>query len=160
MAPPDLERWGNPKSYLPFWVGRAAIIGGYLKGCGSVLDMGAGTQTLRGFITGEYLPVDCVKLSDDVTVIDLDSQWSADDLPQSEGIAMAGLLEHLADPQSVIRRLAKRGRVWAVSYMDAGRHPSHKLLTLEQIEAEFAAAGLAIDARTMWQGQAVYRLVR
>lgn len=157
---PDLERWGNPKSYLPFWIGRAAIIGDYLKGCDSVLDLGAGTQTLRKFISGKYLPVDCVKLSNDVTVIDLDSQWSADDLPESDGIAMAGLLEHLAAPQSVIQRLAGLGRVWAVSYMDATRHPNHKLLPIEQLETEFSAAGLVITAKTMWQGQMVYRLTR
>lgn len=157
---PDLARWSSPESYLPNWIERSAIVGGYLSGCGSVLDMGAGTQTLRQFVTGRYIPLDCVSLSDDAMLVDLDSEWSASDLPEAEGVAMAGLLEHVSDPVAVIRRVAPVGRVWAVSYMDSRRHQGHKLLTLEQLEAEFASAGMRVDQSCDWMGQRVYRLVR
>lgn len=157
---PDLKRWADRKSYLPWWEERAAIIGGYLADCESVLDMGADTQTLRQFVTGRYIPLDCVSLSDDAMLVDLDSEWSASDLPEAEGVAMAGLLEHVSDPVAVIRRVAPVGRVWAVSYMDSRRHQGHKLLTLEQLESEFAAAGMCVDQSCDWMGQRVYRLVR
>lgn len=157
---PDLKRWSAAESYLPQWIERSKIIGGYLAGCGSVLDMGAGTQTLRQFVTGRYIPLDCVSLSDDAMLVDLDSEWSASDLPEAEGVAMAGLLEHVSDPVAVIRRVAPVGRVWAVSYMDSRRHQGYKLLTLEQLEAEFASAGMRVEQSCDWMGQRVYRLVR
>lgn len=153
---PDLKRWADRKSYLPWWEERAAIIGGYLADCESVLDMGAGTQTLRQHVKG-YIPLDCVAMTTDTVVLNLDSDWR--DLPEADGVAMAGLLEHVSDPVAVIRRV-KVGRVWAVSYMDSRRHQGHKLLTLEQLESEFAAAGMCVDQSCDWMGQRVYRLVR
>lgn len=154
---PDLKRWADRKSYLPWWEERAAIIGGYLADCESVLDMGAGTQTLRRHVKG-YIPLDCVAMTTDTVVLNLDSDWR--DLPEADGVAMAGLLEHVSDPVAVIRRVAPVGRVWAVSYMDSRRHQGHKLLTLEQLESEFAAAGMCVDQACWWRAQRVYRLVR
>jgi len=152
---PDLKRWADRKSYLPRWEERAAIIGGYLADCESVLDMGAGTQTLRRHVRG-YIPLDCVAMTADTVVLDLDSDWC--DLPEADGVAMAGLLEHVADPVSVIRRV-KVGRVWAVSYMDSRAH-ARKLLTIDELEAEFADAGMRIDDSCNWMAQKVWRLIR
>lgn len=157
---PDLERWADVRSYLPFWVGRAEIIGEYLAGCDPVLDIGAGTQTLRRFVTGRYVPIDCVRLSDEAILMDLDSNWSAGDLPQADGVAMAGLLEHVGDPLEVIRRMAPVGRVWAVSYMDSQRHQGHRLVTLDRLESAFSEAGMRVERSCWWQAQKVYRLVR
>lgn len=153
---PDLKRWSAAESYLPQWIERSKIIGGYLAGCDSVLDVGAGTQALRRFVSGRYIPLDCVRMSDDAIVMDLDSDWS--DLPEVEGVAMAGILEHVAKPRSVIRKMV--GRVWAVSYMDSCSHTAHELMPLAQLEAEFASAGMRVEQSCDWMGQRVYRLVR
>jgi hypothetical protein len=156
----DLTRWGNVASYLPEWVGRAQIVGSYLSGCLSVLDVGAGTQTLKRFVRGRYIPVDCVKLTPDVITLDLDSDWTATDLPASDGVAMVGVLEHTKNPVSVIAKMAPIGSVWAVSYMDSKRHKNHKLISLGELEIEFARAGFDVEQSKMWNGQKVYRLVR
>ena len=150
---PDLTRWGNPQSYLPRWVERASIVGAYLSECHSVLDIGAGTQSLKGYVKGEYIPVDCVALSSETIILDLDSDWQASMLPYADGVAMAGVLEHVKDPLAVIRKMAPIGTVWAVSYMDSTKHTSHKLLPMKIIEKTFNEAG-------MWRNQKVYRLIR
>lgn len=153
----DTERWGNPRSYLPEWIGRAHIIARYLHGCDPVLDLGAGTQSLRPLVKARYIPADVVSLGPDTLTIDFDGQWSADDLPAVEGVAIAGLLEHVKDPLGVIRKLRGVGKVWAVSYMDSTRH-RHKLVTLRELEQAFADAGKTVQAVERWNGQNVYRL--
>lgn len=157
---PDLARWGDPRNYLTRWVGRASIIGGYLSECHSVLDIGAGTQSLREYVSGKYIPVDCVNLSKETILLDLDSDWEETCLPDSDGVAMAGVLEHVKDPISVIRKLSPIGKVWAVSYMDSRKHTSHNLIPLKRLEAAFNAAGMRVDKHTNWRHQRVYRLVR
>lgn len=157
---PDLARWGDPKSYLPRWVERATIIGSYLSECHSVLDIGAGTQSLKGHISGKYIPVDCVSLSPETILLDLDSDWDSSILPKSDGVAMSGVLEHVKDPLEVIRKIALVGNVWAVSYMDSKKHPAYDLLTFKQIEAAFSDAFMKINKQTEWRNQRVYRLVR
>lgn len=156
----DVARWGQPSSYSARWIQRAIIISEYLKDCEHVLDLGAGTQILKPLIKSRYTPVDAVSLGPDTILIDFDSNWSASMLPQCDGIAIAGLLEHLADPLDFISRLAPVGDVWAVSYMDSRHHTSHKLITLKRLEKAFNEAGLRVDQRKDWRRQAVYRLVR
>lgn len=155
----DIERWSKSKSYLAEWQGRAKIIAEYLKECNSVIDMGAGSQMLKPFIKGEYIPVDVVKIKHDTILIDFDTDWDIDILPKSDGIAIAGLLEHIKDPLGFIRKMQPTGKVWAVSYMDSRKH-RHNLVTLEQLENVFIDIGMVIKSKTTWQNQCVYKLVR
>lgn len=156
----DIERWGNPASYSPVWTERARIIARYLKDCGSVVDLGAGTQALRPLIAGHYIPVDMVSLGPDTVAVNFDEPWSADQIPVAEGYAMAGLLEHVREPLALIERIAHLGRVWAVSYMDRETLHSKPLLKIKALELAFTKAGMRIDASTVWKGQKVYRLIR
>jgi hypothetical protein len=156
----DIERWSKPASYHADWLERAKIIARHLHGCASVLDLGAGTQMLRPLLPGvRYVPVDVVSLGPDTIRVDFDRPWDAGMLPQADGVAIAGLLEHIADPLGTIARLRGIGRVWAVSYMDSRRH-RHALVPLEALEQAFSDAGMRVDKVTQWRGQNVYRLER
>jgi hypothetical protein len=155
-----LARWSVVENYSPRWSGRASIIARFLNDCATVSDLGAGTQVLRHYIKGKYSPVDFVSLWPDTTIIDFDAAWSIDDLPKSEGLAMAGLLEHLKDPIDTIHRLAPVGKVWAVSYMDRRSHSERGLVSLKTLEQTFHKAGFRVDAVDWWRNQKVYRLIR
>lgn len=157
---PDLARWSNPESYFPSWSGRSAIVGSFLSDCRTVVDLGAGNQVLRQHISAKYYPVDCVALGPDTILIDFDGEWSIDQIPDCEGVAIAGLLEHIADPLGLIAKIAPIGQVWAVSYMDRDRQIDKSLLPLNKIEKAFQSAGFRIDDKAEWKRQRVYRLVR
>ena len=156
---PDLARWGRKDSYLPSWEARAKIAGRYLKDCASVLDIGAGAQSLRKYVKG-YVPADCVQFTPDTILLDLDSDFSVDSLPSCDGLALLGVLEHVANPAQVINTLSPIGKVWVVSYMDANHHKHKNLLPMKTLKACFASAGLRIDKQDEWLNQRIFRLVR
>lgn len=155
----DIARWSDPKSYSGQWLQRAEIIAGYLSECQSVLDLGAGPQILKPLVKG-YVPVDVVNLGQDTIQIDFDSEWNIQALPNTEGIAISGLLEHIADPLGLINKISGLGQVWAVSYMDKKKHRHQHLVTIEQLEQSFSDAGLKIAKQTVWRNQNVYKLIR
>lgn len=155
----DSARWSDPLNYAPDWKQRGRIIAQYLHGCRRVADMGAGTHALRALLRCDYLPVDGVALKPGTVLADFDGEWPVDVLDGCDGIAVAGLLEHLADPARFIRQIAPFGSVWAVSYMDAAKH-KHPLLSLADLEALFADAGMRVTDGMIWRHQRVYRLVR
>lgn len=155
----DIPRWSNPDSYSPVWVERTRIIAGFLRDCESVCDLGAGTQALRPLVRG-YIPVDMVSLGPDTVVVNFDEPWSASDIPNADGYAMAGLLEHLNDPLGLIAKIAPLGRVWAVSYMERRTLHGRALLPINALEKAFSGAGMRIASTATWKGQKVYRLVR
>ncbi len=163
MAPffmADLKRWGNPNNYHADWQERGRIVARYLAGCRRVADFGAGTHALQPMLTGaEYLPIDVVSLKPGTVVVDLDSDWNTGIAADCDGIAVAGLLEHLADPTRFLWQIAGIGQTWAVTYMDAAKH-RHKLLTVAELECCFRAAGMAITDRARWHNQNIYRLAR
>lgn len=162
MAPffmADIPRWGNPENYAPSWADRGRIIARYLAGCRRVADFGAGTHALQPLLRAEYVPVDVVSLKPGTVVVDLDGEWQPELLPECDGIAVAGLLEHLRDPARFLWQIAGMGSVWAVSYMDAAKH-RHPLLSASELESCFRAAGMIITEQTRWRHQNVYRLAR
>lgn len=154
---PDLSRWSDRNSYSPRWSGRASIVAGYLSDCQSVLDIGAGSQILKQYLACEYFPADCFG---DGILIDLDTDFSPDSFPPCDGVALAGVLEHIADPVKVIASLGSYGRVWAVSYMNRDKHSERGLISFKTLESAFKSAGLMIANTTMWRHQKVYKLVR
>lgn len=154
----DVERWGKRESYLPDWLTRAKIIAGFLEDCETVADLGAGTQMLRPLVRG-YVPVDVVSLGPDTVQVDFDKPWSKEDIPSCEGLAIAGLLEHVRDPLGLIRGLSGLGRVWAVSYMDS-RYHRHDLVPLDELTKAFKDAGMVVTRTADWARQKVYRLER
>lgn len=156
----DIERWGNPASYDPVWSKRSQLIAGFLSGCTSVCDLGAGTQTLRPMVKGQYIPVDVVSLGPDTVTVNFDEPWDTQDIPVAEGYAIAGLLEHVRDPLGVIAGLAPLGRVWAVSYMDRVSLHGRPLLKLRELVRACQRAGMKVDRWVDWKGQRVYRMVR
>lgn len=155
----DLSRWSKLSSYLPDWSQRSAIIASYLIGCNTIIDLGAGNQVLKPYIKASYIPVDFVSLYPDTIIIDFDSDWEIKSLPKADGIAIAGLLEHIKDPLAFIEKINSIGDVWAVSYMDSAKH-RHSLISLTTLEQSFHEAGMKIDQVKRWNNQNVYRLIR
>ena len=156
----DIKRWGNPKNYHADWQDRGRIVARYLAGCRRIADFGAGTHALQPMLGGaEYVPVDVVSLKHGTVVADLDGDWNTLTIAGCDGIAIAGLLEHLADPARFLWQIADFGQTWAVSYMDAAKH-RHKLLSPADLESCFRSAGMVITERARWHNQNVYRLAR
>lgn len=104
--------------------------------------------------------MDAVSLGPDTVLIDFDMPWSVSDLPQCDGLAIAGLLEHVEDPLALVRKLRGVGEVWAVSYMDSEIHTDKPLVSLERLEAAFGDAGMSVTDSVWWRHQKVYRLIR
>lgn len=124
------------------------------------MDIGCGNQSLSTYFSGKYIPVDCVQLYPDTIIVDLDSDFDLSVLPDSDGLALIGVLEHVQEPLKVLNKLSSIGSTWAVSYMEATKHPHIKLIGIKQLEQAFIDAGFTIAEVQIWRNQKVYKLVR
>lgn len=157
---PDIARWSDLKNYSTRWHSRSQIAGSYLKDCQSVLDIGAGNQSLSSYVKGKYYPVDCVQIYPDTIILDLDTDFDVSTLPISDGVALIGVLEHVNDPLETFAKLSKLGHTWAISYMDKEKHPHINLISLKRLQMAFKEHEFNIVDKELWRNQMIYKLER
>lgn len=157
---PDIQRWSDLKNYSTRWHSRSQIAGSYLKDCRSLLDIGSGNQSLSSYFNGKYIPVDCVQIYPETIVVDLDGDFDLSIFPETDAIALIGVLEHVADPLKTLSKLAPLGHTWVVSYMDKDKHERYNLISLKRLQIAFDDIGLRIVEKQEWRNQMIYKLIR
>ncbi|HET6246416.1 MAG TPA: hypothetical protein VFE47_01860 [Tepidisphaeraceae bacterium] len=102
----------------PSWDERNRIIAGFISAGSSVLDLGAGAQTLRSYIPQDcrYQPCDIVRTTPDTIVCDFNhSIFPPVDHP-FDYIICSGVLEYMWKPRAFLERLPTLGKKLLLSY--------------------------------------------
>jgi hypothetical protein len=114
----DLARWSDPQNLSREWDERAKLVADWLPTGARVVDIGCGNMAVEGLLRGGlYLPVDVVSRDTRTHVIDLNH----DSLPDSffdpvDHATLLGVLEYLANPESLLQQLARLGITLICSY--------------------------------------------
>jgi hypothetical protein len=97
------------------WTERAKFATFHIPAGASVIDFGAGKETLRQYLKSPsaYYPIDNFRCTERTILADLDS--GVPDL-RADYLVALGLLEWLNDPAEFLRRIKKCGDKLIVSY--------------------------------------------
>jgi hypothetical protein len=119
MRRTDFSRWQRNASETPSWDERNVRIAALIPDNCSVLDLGAGAQTIRRYLKPNcrYQPCDLVKSSPDVLVCD----FNRGRFPQLNGerfdyVICSGVLEYIRKPQDFLNRIRDYGTNFFITY--------------------------------------------
>jgi len=165
----DTERWRKVAAEIPSWDGRNQLIATFIPSGASVLDLGAGSQSLAGHLAHgcHYQPCDVVKSTQAVLLCDFNSGRYPDIQQQYDFVVCSGLLEYLRDIDTFLRVVMRYGRILIVSY--ACRQPSESKFararhgwlnhfTRTELQTKFAASDLECSEIGVWKGQVIFLL--
>jgi hypothetical protein len=150
----NVRRW--EKAALekePCWDERNRIIATFIPGASSVVDLGAGAQTLKRYLKSgcEYQPCDIVKSSPDIIVCNFNSGIYPRLSRRYDYVVCSGVFEYMRHPSQFLSNIRQYGNRIILSYVPAGQTigPFERLargwvnhLTSQQLEALFATNGL------------------
>lgn len=124
------RRWARVAAAgKPTWDRRNEIIAGFIPPESSVLDLGAGAQTMRTHLhpSCEYQPCDLVKSSPEVILCDFNAgQYPPSSLRFSHVIC-SGVLEYMREPSVFMKNISICGDNLLLSY-----NPLHQGVSLVQ----------------------------
>ncbi|MBN1312187.1 MAG: hypothetical protein JXB30_12275 [Anaerolineae bacterium] len=168
----DVKRWQLvAKSGSPSWDERNQCISDLIPENSSVLDLGAGPQTLRGYLSRGciYQPCDVVKISDDVLLCD----FNAGIYPQIEQpfdfVVCSGVLEYMRTPLDFLATAAALGNRMILTYapVNNGNALWMRLaagwvnhLRQEQLENLLDQLELQWSMIKRWNDQVIYEIHR
>ncbi|MCV3209931.1 class I SAM-dependent methyltransferase [Mesorhizobium sp. YC-39] len=104
----DIDEWRSVAvGTQPNWEFRAGIIAKLIRATDTVLDIGAGDQKLKKFISPActYIPVDCVDDLPGTFVVDFNKEFRLPNVPFNV-VVCAGSLEYINDLAGFFRALA------------------------------------------------------
>ena len=95
----DISRWTKTAQEVPRWDKRNELIAEICRklAINSVLDFGAGNQTLRSHLGSsvKYVPIDCVASTPDVFVCDYNQNFKLPQFDQDVCFVFSGFLEYI-----------------------------------------------------------------
>lgn len=163
----DKARWKNVEKETYKWDERNKIIASYIPKGSSVLDIGAGAQTLRNYLpANRYVPCDVI-LRPGTLYCDLNKGIYPSVNEKFDYVICSGVIEYLLDPETAISNLSKFGQNIILSYapmrdtykenkrvMDGWKNH----LTEKQLEEIFTRSGLGWKILEYWDIQNIYLL--
>src|SRR5207249_2256503 len=167
----DVRRWRRNAFERPAWDERNRMIAGLIPEHVSVLDLGAGAQTLRWHLKPgcHYQPCDLVKSSDDVLLCD----FNAGAYPKTERdydyVVCSGVLEYIRAPRAFLARIARLGRRVILSYAVARPDDSRwrrlrdgwvNGYSQSELERHFDELGFQWRQTGAWGRQSIYMISR
>jgi len=138
----------------PPWDDRNKVIAGFVPAGSSVLDIGCGAQTLRGYLPPgcRYQPCDVVKSTPDVILCDFNAGQYPDASLRFDYVICSGVFEYIRQPKEFLHRIPRLGGIVLFSYNPflPGTSKLVRLgynwvnhFTQKELEAGFDEAGLA-----------------
>ena len=109
MLRTDFERWTSfARSETHQWEKRARVIASFIRPTDTVLDLGAGQQTLRRHIPRScgYIAVDCVDMLPGTFVVDFNAEFRLPEQPFNV-IVSSGFIEYLEDRPAFMSKLTE-----------------------------------------------------
>jgi len=168
----DVRRWQRvAKGGAPSWDERNKQIAELIPANSSVLDLGAGPQTLRGYLSPgcTYQPCDVVKSSDDVLLCD----FNGGIYPQVERpfdfVVCSGVLEYIRDLSTFLDATIALGDCTILTYTPVQNGDTLWMraaegwvnhLKQEQLEELLDKLGVQWDIIGGWHHQVMYKLCR
>jgi hypothetical protein len=150
----NVRRWKKAaREKEPCWDERNRIIATLIPEASSVVDLGAGAQTLKRYLKSgcEYQPCDIVKSSPDIIVCDFNSGIYPSLSRRYDYVVCSGVFEYIRHPSHFLSNIRQYGKRIILSYVPAGPTigPFERLargwvnhLTSQQLEALFSTNGL------------------
>jgi hypothetical protein len=150
----NVRRWKKAaQEKKPCWDERNRIIATFIPEASSVIDLGAGAQTLKRYLKSgcEYQPCDIVKSSPDTIVCDFNSGIYPSLSRRYDYVVCSGVFEYMRHPSQFLSNIRRYGNRIILSYVPAGQAigPFERLargwvnhLTSQQLETLFATNGL------------------
>jgi len=150
----DVRRWARVAGEVPPWDSLNKKIATFIPDGSSVLDLGAGAQTLRAHLPSAcfYQPCDIIISSPDIIYCDFNSGEYPVVQFCFDYAVCSGLLEYIRKPEEFLRIAGGYGRNLILSYnlCRKGETTLDRLakgwvnhLSLQQLMASIGAAGLA-----------------
>ena len=167
----DVSRWRQVAQELPPWDGRNELIAALVPVNSSVLDLGAGPQSLRRYLDPGciYRACDVVPSSNDVLLCDFNHGiYPHVDQPY-DYVVCSGVLEYVRDPVAFLTAVVPLGRNLILTYapvqygdtlwtrMTQG-WVNH--LSQRQLENLLNGLGLSWVIAERWNGQLIYSACR
>lgn len=115
----DIKRWTKNATETPPWDERNIQIAELIPDHSSVLDLGAGAQTLRKYLRPNcrYQPCDLVESSPDILRCDFNRGIYPDIDPFFyDYVICSGLIEYLWQPEAFLKRISQFGSHFVLSY--------------------------------------------
>ena len=101
----DRQKWGRKSSYRPEWADRGRLAAQFIEDGETVLELGAGTGTLRALLLDRcnYVGTDLQPVDEEMLTLDLE----VDPLPTGrwDAAVMLGVLEYLHRPRDAMSRV-------------------------------------------------------
>jgi hypothetical protein len=163
----DIKRWQQNIRETPVWDERNRILASLIPPGSSVIDLGAGAQTLRHHLVNcEYQPCDLVPHGD-ALYCDFNKNIFPATTKKYDFIVCSGVLEYIRNPHRFLSQIFKLGSQGFLTY--APLLPGQKRLTRlrggwvnhfreDQLEMLFARSGVRFVKVQEWNGQLIYRI--
>lgn len=160
----DLARWSDSRNLDPQWSGRSWHAARLITPGSHVLDVGAGAQALKQFLTSDcrYTPSDVVARTPDTRVADL----NRGEFPHGcyDVVTALGVLEYVNDLSGMLAAMRQAAPTAVVSYAaSVGGTPADRLkhgwvnaLTLHDIVRLATASGWMIAGAQSLNSTAVF----
>lgn len=164
-----VARWKATIRGSPPWDERNELIAGLIEDAASVLDLGAGAQTLRGYLPSScfYQPCDLVQRTPDTWPLDFNRDLFPVTDMLFDVVVLSGVIEYARSPAQLLGRASRYGRTILVSYApmlsesleDRQDHGWLNHLSKDELETVFASVDLDHELLgTCLDGQLLYRL--
>ena len=176
----DYKRWSSIEGLEEWWEERTRVIGALIPPGARVIEFGAGRRQLEKHLPSgcTYMPSDLVDRGPGTLVCDLNVRPLPDLRQLAPSVAVfGGVLEYIADVESLVQWLAANGIATCIVSFDA--FPAHLALrrrTQERLRRRyfgymnnltedallgiFAAAHMTCAEKRTWTTQGIYRFVR
>lgn len=130
MLRTDFERWASlARSETHQWEKRARVIASFIRSTDTVLDLGAGQQTLRRHIprSSGYIAVDCVNILPGTFVVNFNAEFRLPEQPFTV-IVSSGFIEYIEDRPAFLSKLTEacEGKFFICSF-HLKPDPSHSV---------------------------------
>jgi hypothetical protein len=149
----DKRRWSKVATEVPPWDQRNKLIGALIPAGSSVLDLGCGAMTLKGWLPPGcvYQPCDVVQSAPEVILCDFNEGLYPALDRQFDYVVCSGVLEYMRAPLEFLQRISGYGSKVILSYnpVRAGEGKMARLaggwlnhMSQPELESLFRDAGL------------------
>jgi hypothetical protein len=166
----DVDRWKVNATQQPKWDERNRTIASFIPAGSSVVDAGAGAQTLRGHLPEgcRYQPVDIVPKGEGALYANFNTKEIPSFTERFDVSVCSGVLEYMLDPAWFVQTVASWGKVTYLSYSVLDLYPDVKSraendgwithFSIVELDELFTSLGLSYRIRARWKPQLIYEL--